>query len=103
MFTILVEPSLDTDFTNSDLVMRHIECGGGKITRRDEECRYYKYWGLTCRRCSSEIYVYIGDTGSINIAATVVDGETRSFRDIKSGLNGEATVIVTRVPNKKDV
>ncbi len=63
----------DPEFTSKDLVMYHMECGGGLINLSVET-----RWVLKCKRCDSAMTVSISGEGSAEIFKTAIDGKERT-------------------------
>ena len=78
-FTIIVEPKdKGEDFSFGDLEFSHVECEEGRIEQKRERPHEHG-WLLSCTRCGENIFVFIGDIGTIPIIKTALDGQKRPF------------------------
>jgi hypothetical protein len=88
-FTVAVESkSPDEQCTADDIKLFHQECGGGEITRSEEEIRGgvenkptgAAYWQLHCKRCHTNALVRASNNGTALLMKTATDGESREIQ-----------------------
>jgi hypothetical protein len=75
-FTIVIEEAKhpSDSFTVGDLNCTHQECGGGplKVEQNGRD-----WWYFTCGRCGVSNGVGVGNTGTVALIKTCLDGEPR--------------------------